>query len=80
LIMVGYAMIKNIGDINFKDIRIGLPSFIILIMIALSYSISTGLAFGFLLYTLIKLIKLEFKDISGTLWLINLLCLCFFIF
>jgi AGZA family xanthine/uracil permease-like MFS transporter len=80
LIMVGYAMIKNIGEINFKDIRVGLPSFIILIMIALSYSISTGLAFGFLLYTLIKLIKLEFKDISGTLWVINLLCMCFFVF
>ncbi len=80
LIMVGFTMIKNIDEINFKDIGTGLPSFVIMIMIALSYSISTGIALGFLLYTIIKIIKFEFEDISITLWIINLLCLGFFVF
>jgi len=80
LIMVGYYMIKNIHKIDFNDISIGLPSFIILIMIALSYSISTGLAFGFLLFTAIKIVKFEFKAIQPTMWFINLLCILFFIF
>ncbi len=80
LIMVGYAMIKNIGKINFKNIETGLPSFIILIMISLSFSISTGIALGFILYTIIKIIKFEFKEISITLWVINLLSIAFFIF
>ncbi len=80
LIMVGYAMIKNIGKINFKNIETGLPSFILLIMISLSFSISTGIALGFILYTIIKIIKFEFKEISITLWIINLLSIAFFVF
>ena len=33
------------------------PAFIIMVMIALSYSISTGLAFGFISFVLIKTVS-----------------------
>jgi len=79
LIMVGFYMSKNISRIDFLRPEIGFPSFIIIIMIALSYSISTGLAFGFLSYTFLKIVKGEFKDIKMTLWIINVLCVLFFI-
>ncbi len=79
LIMVGYTMLRHISDINFKEIRTGLPSFVIILMIAFSYSISAGLAFGFLSYSIIKILVGEIRDLSPTLWLINLLCLGYFI-
>ena len=46
-------------------------------MIALSYSISTGLAFGFTSFTVIKLVSGKFKDIKGAMWIITLLSLLF---
>ncbi|MEN8153256.1 MAG: NCS2 family permease [Acidobacteriota bacterium] len=79
LIMVGFFMMKNIMKIDFKNIEIGFPSFIIIIMIAFSYSISKGLAFGFLTFTLIKVLRGKGNEIKPTLWFINLLSLLFFI-
>jgi len=79
LIMVGFFMIGNISRINFKIPEIGFPSFLIIILIALSYSISTGLAFGFLSYTLIKLVQGKIKEIAPLMWLISLLCIVFFL-
>ena len=79
LLMVGFFMMKNILKIDFKNLEIGFPSFIIILMIALSYSISTGLAFGFLSYSLIKIFRGKIKEIKPALWVINLLCLLFFI-
>jgi AGZA family xanthine/uracil permease-like MFS transporter len=79
LLMVGFFMMKNILKIDFKNLEIGFPSFIIILMIALSYSISTGLAFGFLSYSLIKIFRGKIREIKPALWVINLLCLLFFI-
>jgi AGZA family xanthine/uracil permease-like MFS transporter len=79
LIMVGFFMIRNILKIDFKDLEIGLPSFIIILMIALSYSISTGLAFGFLSYSLMKIFRGKVAEIKPALWIINILCILFFI-
>jgi AGZA family xanthine/uracil permease-like MFS transporter len=79
LIMVGFFMMKNIHKINFKNLEIGFPSFIIIVMIALSFSISTGLAFGFLSLTIVKLFQGKWQEIKPALWVIDLLCLGFFI-
>jgi AGZA family xanthine/uracil permease-like MFS transporter len=79
LIMVGFFMMKNITKINFKDMEVGFPSFIIIIMIALSYSISTGLAFGFLSFGLIKIMRGKFKELSITMWVIDILSILFFV-
>lgn len=79
LIMVGFFMMKNILKIDFKNLETGFPSFIIIIMIALSFSISTGLAFGFLSFTLIKMFQGKWHEIKPALWVIDLLCLIFFL-
>jgi AGZA family xanthine/uracil permease-like MFS transporter len=47
LIMVGLFMMKEVRRIDFSNLEEAFPAFIIMVMIALSYSISTGLAFGF---------------------------------
>lgn len=79
LVMVGFFMMKNVVKIDFKNLETGFPSFMIIIMIALSYSISKGLAFGFLSFTLLKLCRGKFTEIKPALWIITILCLLFFI-
>ncbi|UCH95778.1 MAG: NCS2 family permease [Candidatus Aminicenantes bacterium] len=79
LIMVGFFMMKNILNIDFKNLEIGFPSFLIIILIALSYSISTGLAFGFVSFTLIKLFRGKWSEIRPALWVITILSLVFLI-
>ena len=77
LIMVGLFMMKEVRAINFADIEEAFPAFIIIVMIALSYSISTGLAFGFISFVLIKLAAGKIKEIKLAMWIIAILSLAF---
>ncbi len=78
LIMVGLFMMKQISTIDFSDMQHGLPAFIIMVMIALSYSISTGLAFGFIAYTLIQILSGKRRDVKPTMWIIAILSVLYF--
>ncbi len=78
LIMVGLFMMKEITKIDFSNLNTSLPSFIIMVMIALSYSISTGLAFGFISFTVIKIITGRFRSVKPAMWIITILSLLYF--
>lgn len=78
LIMVGLFMMKQIRLIDFSDMEHGLPAFIIMVMIALSYSISTGLAFGFIAYTLIQIMTGKLFQIKLSMWIIAILSVLYF--
>jgi AGZA family xanthine/uracil permease-like MFS transporter len=80
LIMVGLFMMKRIREIDFSDIEHGLPAFFIMVLIALCYSISEGLAFGFIAYTLIQVLKGKIADIKLTMWIITALSILYFVF
>jgi AGZA family xanthine/uracil permease-like MFS transporter len=77
LIMVGLFMMKEVKSINFSKLEEGFPAFIIMVMIALAYSISTGLAFGFISFVVIKAITGKAKDVKPTMWVIAALSVMF---
>ncbi|MGD0785540.1 MAG: NCS2 family permease [Sedimentisphaerales bacterium] len=78
LIMVGLFMIKEIKKIDFVQMENAFPAFIIIIMIALSYSISTGLAFGFISFAVLKVIAGKAGQIKPVMWLITGLSVLYF--
>lgn len=78
LIMVGLFMMKQIRAIDFSDMEHGLPAFVIMVMIAMTYSISTGLAFGFIAYVLIQILSGKFLEIKLTMWIIAILSVLYF--
>jgi AGZA family xanthine/uracil permease-like MFS transporter len=77
LVMVGLFMAKEVKRIDFANIEESFPAFIIMVMIALSYSISTGLAFGFISFTVIKALNGKAREIKPTMWLIAILSVMF---
>ena len=77
LIMVGLFMMKEVKKIDFTNLEEAFPAFIIMVMIALSYSISTGLAFGFISFTLIKIVSGKAKDVKPAMWVIAILSILF---
>jgi AGZA family xanthine/uracil permease-like MFS transporter len=79
LIMVGLFMIKEIKKIDFVQMENAFPAFIIIIMIALSYSISTGLAFGFISFAVLKTLAGKAGQIKPVMWLITGLSVLYFI-
>jgi AGZA family xanthine/uracil permease-like MFS transporter len=77
LLMVGLFMMKEIRGIDFRNIEEAFPAFIIIVMIALSYSISTGLAFGFISFVLIKSAAGKMREVKPTMWIIAVLSILF---
>ncbi len=75
LIVVGIFMMRGIGQINFYDFEEGVPAFLTLILMPLTYSIAQGLVFGFIAYALIKVLVGKVKDLDPILMIIAALCL-----
>ena len=75
--MVGLFMMKEIKRIDFANMEEAFPSFIIMVMTALSYSISRGLAFGFISFVLIKVAAGRAREVKPTMWVIAILSLAF---
>jgi AGZA family xanthine/uracil permease-like MFS transporter len=79
LILVGFFMMKEIKEIDLSNIEEGFPAFVIIVMIALSYSIAAGLAFGFLSFVIFKIVRLKFREVQPAMWVIAALSLLHFI-
>jgi len=75
LIIVGIFMMRGIGQINFYDFEEGVPAFLTLILMPLTYSIAQGLVFGFISFALIKILVGKIKDLDPILMVIAVLCL-----
>ena len=74
LILVGALMIQEVGEINFKDLSEGLPCFLTIISMPLTYSIATGFGVGFTSYVLIKTLCGRGREVGITMWII---AICF---
>jgi len=77
LIMVGIYMMKESRKINFRLVDELIPSLIIVVMIAVSYQISMGLALGFVSFVLLKVLRSRYREVRPAMWLIAALSLLF---
>ena len=75
LIIVGIFMFRQVAALDFSDFKILFPAFITIFTMPLTYSISTGLALGFLSYLIVHILVGDFKKINITLLFIGAICL-----
>lgn len=80
LIIIGGLMIQSVRNIDFQDFSEGFPAFLVIALIPLTYSIVDGIAFGFIVYPLLKLALGRGKEIALPLYLIAGLFLLNFVF
>jgi AGZA family xanthine/uracil permease-like MFS transporter len=75
LIIVGVYMFKNLINIDLHKIEIAIPAFLTIILMPLTYSISTGITFGFISYAIIEILSGKMKSVKPTMWIIVALSL-----
>lgn len=68
LVAVGILMLAAFKDIVWDNLEEAIPAFFAAIFMGLNYSISYGIAAGFIFYVLIKLVKGKVKEINPILW------------
>jgi adenine/guanine/hypoxanthine permease len=76
LIIVGGMMLGALAEIDWHDAEIGIPAFLTLIMIPLSFSIANGLAFGITTYAVLRVAR---GKAQRSEWLLYLLAVLFVI-
>jgi len=76
LIVVGSLMIRSVRDIDWDDFTEALPAFLTLVLMPLTFSITDGIAFGFISYALLKLVTGRAREAH---WLIYAFALLFIV-
>ena len=71
LILVGALLMSEVGKINFTDFTDALPAFLTIIMMPLTSSIANGFAFGFISYTIMKIVSGQYKKVSWIMYLVS---------
>jgi len=76
LIIVGYLMMKSVTLIDWEDVTEAIPAFLTIIVMPLSLSITEGISFGFIAYSLLKLVTGRGKEVH---WIIYLFAILFIV-
>ena len=74
LIIVGSMMLQSVTRIDWRDYTESIPAFLVIIVMPLTFSIATGIAFGFISFAALKLFSGRGKEVS---WLVYLLAMLF---
>jgi AGZA family xanthine/uracil permease-like MFS transporter len=75
LVIIGLFMLQPITKIQWNNYEEAIPAFLAIFLIPFTYSITQGIVWGFLSYTLIKLSLGKFKDIHPMLYIIDILAI-----
>ena len=72
LILVGASMFKSVGQIAFSKIEEGLPAFLTIILIPLTFSITQGILWGFISHVGLYLLVGRRRDIHPVMFVLAL--------
>lgn len=80
LMFVAILMASGLAEVDWKDLTTAAPVFITAISMPLTYSIANGIAFGFISWTVIKLITGRYKEVTPALFVLSVLFVLKFAF
>jgi adenine/guanine/hypoxanthine permease len=79
LVIVGYFMMRAIGDIEWRDPAIGIPALLTIGLMPFTYSITNGVGAGFVAYTAIRLMQGKARDVHPLMYVVTAVFLWYFL-
>lgn len=79
LVLVGFLMMQQITDIDWRDLEIAIPAFLTIVLMPFTYSISVGIGAGFLAFVFIKLVKGKVGQVHPLMWVVAVGFLIYFL-
>ena len=73
LILIGVSMFGSIVKINWSNMQEAIPAFFCIIMMGFAYSITTGIEFGFIFYSLISIYTNNANFVSPIIYIFSVL-------
>ena len=78
LVIVGSLLCSSLSEIDWNSAENAIPSFFILILMPLTYSIGEGIAFGFLAYVILMMFKGKRKEVHPVMYGLGVLFAFYF--
>ena len=72
LVMVGFLMMQSVSKIEWENILEAVPAFICIFAMAFMYSISEGICFGIISYTVLNVAAGKAKDVTPLMYVLTL--------
>ncbi|MBN1223894.1 MAG: NCS2 family permease [Candidatus Aminicenantes bacterium] len=73
LIIVGYLMMRGVVYIKWDDLTEAIPSFLTIILMPLTFSITEGIVFGFISFSLLKLVSGKGRQVHWIIYFFSAL-------
>jgi AGZA family xanthine/uracil permease-like MFS transporter len=80
LIVVGSMMLRNVRRIQWDDATEAIPAFLTIALMPFAFSITEGIAFGFISYALLKLISRRQREVPALVYVFAALFVVRYIF
>lgn len=71
LVVVGYLMFRNIADIEWGEIDVVFPVLATMVVMPFTYSITDGIAAGFITYAFLKLVRGRAGEVHPLMWIVS---------
>lgn len=68
LILVGVSMFHTLRGVDFERLEIAVPAFVTLILIPLTFSITQGILWGFILHAVLHLVTGRGREVTAPAW------------
>jgi adenine/guanine/hypoxanthine permease len=80
LILIGALIAQSIGKVKWDEFTEALPAFLTMIAMPLTFSIATGLSFGLISYTVVKVASGRIREINAFVWITTAVFLARYIY
>jgi adenine/guanine/hypoxanthine permease len=77
LIVVGVLMASSLKDIEWDKLEIAIPAFLTIVMMPFTYSITTGIALGFVVYPITMIVRGRIKELHPVMYVLFFIFLIF---
>ncbi|AYD90993.1 NCS2 family permease [Actinomyces sp. 2119] len=78
LVIVGFLMMTQVTDIDWRSAQTALPAFVTIIMMPFSYSITNGIGAGFITYLVVQLATRRARQVHPLMWVACALFMIYF--
>jgi AGZA family xanthine/uracil permease-like MFS transporter len=78
LVLVGYLMFTQIGEIDARDVTTGLPALLTMILMPLTFTITIGIGAGVVVWVLLQIVTQRWGEIHWLMWIVFIAFLLYF--
>ncbi|MBU4213181.1 MAG: NCS2 family permease, partial [Actinobacteria bacterium] len=79
LVVVGFLMVTQVADLDWKSYEIAIPAFFTMILMPFTYSITAGIGGGVILYVILQAVVGKARKVHPLIWLIAALFVVYFV-